>query len=211
MGSAKRARSGKYVLRVSSSLVGVNVNVSLDVGQRLQLIRKINGWSQRELARRAGVTNSAISQMEQGRISPSVASLKKVLDGVPIGMGDFFSLDLAASANAFYRSNQMPSIGESNISTKLLAADKHNREMSVVWQFYPPESDTGEALLRVPGERAGIVFDGELEVTVGAETLSLRSGDGYYIESQRPHRIRNNSAMGCITISVTREVRVLSE
>lgn len=177
--------------------------MSLDVGQRLHLIRKINGWSQRELARRAGVTNSAISQMEQGRISPSVASLKKVLDGVPISLADFFSADLAASANAFYRSNQMPNIGESNITSKLLAADKRRRKMSVVWEFYPPGADTGEVLLTVNGERAGIVFDGELEVAVGAETQALRSGDGFYIESLRPHRIRNAGTMGCIAVVVT--------
>ena len=178
--------------------------VSLDVGQRLQLIRKINGWSQRELARRAGVTNSAISQMEQGRISPSVASLKKVLDGVPIGLGDFFSLDLAASANAFYRTNQMPNIGDSNITSKLLASDKSGRELDVVWQFYPPGSDTGDELSTEQGDHAGIVFDGELEVTAGAETCTLRSGDGYYIEAMQPYRIRNNSTMGCIAIAVTR-------
>lgn len=179
--------------------------MSLDVGQRLLLIRKINGWSQRELARRAGVTNSAISQMEQGRISPSVASLKKVLDGVPISLADFFVLDLTASASAFYRSNEMPNVGESNITSKLLAADKAHKHMSVVWEFYPPGGDSGEILRSLPGETAGIIFDGELEVTVGAETLSLCTGDGYYIESKRPHRIRNTSSMGCIAISVTQQ------
>ncbi len=179
--------------------------MALDVGQRLQLIRKINGWSQRELARRAGVTNSAISQMEQGRISPSVVSLKKVLDGVPISLADFFGLDLAASANAFYFGADMPNIGESNITTKLVGVDKTHRTMSVVWEFYPPGSDTGEVMLTASGEKAGIIFDGQLEVTVGAETHLLGSGDGYYIESMRPHRLRNLSPMGCIAMSVTGE------
>ena len=179
--------------------------MSLDVGQRLQLIRKINGWSQRELARRAGVTNSAISQMEQGRISPSVVSLKKVLDGVPISLADFFGLDLAASANAFYLGSDMPNVGDSNITAKLLAADKLHRKMSVVWEFYPPGSDTGEVMLSATGERAGIVFDGQLEVTVGPETQLLGPGDGYYIEAMRPHRVRNLSPMGSIAMSVTCE------
>ncbi|MCO3708189.1 helix-turn-helix transcriptional regulator, partial [Pseudomonas aeruginosa] len=33
----------------------------MDVGARLQTIRKLKGLSQRELAKRAGVTNSTIS------------------------------------------------------------------------------------------------------------------------------------------------------
>ena len=51
--------------------------------------------SQRELARRAGVTNGLISLIEQNRVSPSVSSLKKVLDGVPMSLAEFFTLDLS--------------------------------------------------------------------------------------------------------------------
>ena len=64
--------------------------MSLDVGARLKVIRKKRGLSQRELAKRAGVTNSTISLIEQNRVSPSVSSLKKVLDGVPMSLQTFF-------------------------------------------------------------------------------------------------------------------------
>ncbi len=56
-----------------------------DVSARLKAVRLMHGLSQRELAKRAGVTNGMISLIEQGRVSPSVASLKKVLDGLPAG------------------------------------------------------------------------------------------------------------------------------
>ena len=39
--------------------------MSLDVGARLKVVRKKRGLSQRELAKRAGVTNSTISLIEQ--------------------------------------------------------------------------------------------------------------------------------------------------
>ena len=51
----------------------------MDIGARLQLVRKSKGMSQRELAKRVGVTNSTISLIEQNKVSPSVSSLKKVL------------------------------------------------------------------------------------------------------------------------------------
>ncbi|NIB43858.1 helix-turn-helix domain-containing protein [Pseudomaricurvus alkylphenolicus] len=62
------------------------------VGQRLKSIREFHGWSQRELAKRAGVPNSAISVIEQGSVSPSIQSLEKVLRGFPISLSDFFSI-----------------------------------------------------------------------------------------------------------------------
>lgn len=69
------------------------------IGQRLKMVRKLYGFSQRELAKRAGVANSAISVMEQDSVSPSVASLGKVLTGFPLSVSDFFSLELSAPAN----------------------------------------------------------------------------------------------------------------
>ena len=57
----------------------------MDIGARLQLVRKSKDLSQRELAKRVGVTNSTISLIEQNKVSPSVSSLKKVLDGMKPG------------------------------------------------------------------------------------------------------------------------------
>ena len=68
--------------------------MSIDVGARLRAVRKMRGFSQRELAKRVGVTNSTISLIEQNRVSPSVGSLKKVLDGIPMALADFFTLEV---------------------------------------------------------------------------------------------------------------------
>lgn len=66
---------------------------ALDVGERLQAIRKLKGLSQRELAKRAGVTNSTISMIEKNSVSPSISSLRKVLSGIPMSMVEFFSVE----------------------------------------------------------------------------------------------------------------------
>ena len=65
----------------------------MDTGTRLKLVRERNNLSQRELARRSGLTNSTISQIEQNRVSPSVSSLKKLLEGIPMSLAEFFSFD----------------------------------------------------------------------------------------------------------------------
>ena len=67
-----------------------------DVALRLKAVRQMHGLSQRELAKRAGVTNGMISLIEQGRVSPSVASLKKVLDSQRAYAGKVVPLRLTA-------------------------------------------------------------------------------------------------------------------
>ena len=55
------------------------MEADFDVGQRLRGVREMHSLSQRELAKRAGVTNGTISLIEQNRVSPSIGSLRKVL------------------------------------------------------------------------------------------------------------------------------------
>lgn len=73
------------------------------IGHRLRAIREANGLSQRELARRAGVTNSSISMIEQGQVSPSISSLEKILAVFPLSLGYFFSVDFNAPAAVFFK------------------------------------------------------------------------------------------------------------
>ena len=56
----------------------------IDIGGRLRHLRLLHGLSQRELAKRAGVTNSTISLIESNGSNPSVGALKRILDGLPV-------------------------------------------------------------------------------------------------------------------------------
>ena len=73
--------------------------MGLNIGARLKAVRQSNGLSQRQLAKRAGVTNATISLIESNRLNPSVGSLKRVLDGVPISLADFFALEVGEEAH----------------------------------------------------------------------------------------------------------------
>lgn len=165
----------------------------MDVGERLKAIREIRGLSQRELAKRAGVTNSTISMIEKNGVSPSVSSLKKVLSGIPISIGDFFTLDIEniEPEQVVFRGEEQPDIGSNNVSLKLVGATLKGRSMDILREVYPPGADTGPEMLQHDGEEGGIVVRGEIELTVGFDTYQLKAGDGYYFNSNRPHRFRN--------------------
>ncbi|MCW8128275.1 cupin domain-containing protein [Microbulbifer halophilus] len=172
-----------------------------DVGARLKMVRKMHGWSQRELAKRAGVTNATISLIEQGRVSPSVGSLKKVLDGIPMSLAEFFTLQFDDKSQVFFRADEMPNVGTGPIRYRLLGASNSSRDMSILYETYPPGEDTGPELLSHEGEEGGILISGRLEVTVGGEVAVLGPGDGYYFNSRRPHRFRNPGDCDCVLVS----------
>jgi transcriptional regulator with XRE-family HTH domain len=178
-------------------------NVTLDVGAQLRAVRTLYGLSQRELAKRAGVTNGLISLIEQNRVSPSVSSLKKVLDGIPMSLSEFFTVDLTASQQVFYSGDELTDLGDRNVSLRLVGARRTNRAMSVMHERYAPGSDTGADMLRHEGEEGGVVVRGRIDLTVGGETRNLGPGDAYYFTSAIPHRFRNSGTEPCEIVSAS--------
>ena len=166
--------------------------MSEEVGARLRAVRKAKGLSQRELAKRAGVTNSTISLIEQNRVSPSVSSLKKVLDGLPMTMADFFTLDLPAdSEKMIFPKAGQPDMGQGDIEYFLVGAGRKLRQIAILREVYQSGADTGEEMIRHDGEEGGVVISGKLELTVGDRVEVLGPGDGYYFSCSEPHRFRN--------------------
>ena len=177
--------------------------LTLDVGAHLRAVRNLYGLSQRELAKRAGVTNGLISLIEQNRVSPSVSSLKKVLDGIPMSLAEFFTLDLSASPQVFFGREDLTDLGDRSVSLRLVAARRPKRAMSVMHERYAPGADTGADMLRHEGEEGGVVVRGRIELTVGGETRVLGAGDAYYFTSAVPHRFRNLGTEPCEIISAS--------
>ncbi len=177
----------------------------MDVGVRLQSIRKLKGLSQRELAKRAGVTNSTISMIEKNSVSPSISSLKKVLAGIPMSLVEFFSVDFEenGAAQIVYKADELTDLSSGTVSMRLVGKGHQVRALAFLDETYPPGSDTGEEMLNHEGEEAGVLVSGRLELTVGSELFILESGDSYYFESTRPHRFRNPFDQPARLISAT--------
>jgi transcriptional regulator with XRE-family HTH domain len=175
--------------------------MSIDVGARLRSVRTAASLSQRELARRAGVTNGLISLIEQNRVSPSVSSLKKVLDGFPMSLAEFFTVDLGAPPQALYAVDELVEVGNEEVSLRLIAAKRAGRQLTLLHERYAPGAETAEQMLAHRGEEGGVVIRGRIELTVNGVTRELSAGEAYYFASQLPHRFRNVGREACEIIS----------
>jgi transcriptional regulator with XRE-family HTH domain len=177
--------------------------MSIDVGTHLKAVRQMYGLSQRELAKRAGVTNGLISLIEQNRVSPSVSSLKKVLDGIPMALADFFTLDLGGKPQVFFPREELANIGTASVELRLVGGRLAQRSMSILHERYTANADTGEEMLTHAGEEGGVVVKGTIELTVGGESRVLGAGDAYYFKSSVPHRFRNTGREDCEIVSAS--------
>jgi transcriptional regulator with XRE-family HTH domain len=173
-----------------------------ELGGRLRAVRQMQGLSQRELAKRAGVSNAIISLIEQNRTSPSVGLLKKVLAGVPMSLADFFAGELTPRRQVFFSARELTEIaGRGGLSYRQVGRDLAGRAIQILHERYAPGADTGETLLRHDAEEGAVVIRGRLEVTVGDQRRVLEPGDAYYFDSRLPHRFRNIGEEECEVVS----------
>lgn len=175
--------------------------MNVDIGGRLRYLRMRQNLSQRELAKRAGVTNSTISLIEGNQSNPSVGALKRILDGIPIGMAEFFAIEPDAPQKYFYQAEEMVEIGRGPISYKQVGDNLFSRSLQILRERYEPGADTGKVPLVHEGEEGGVVISGRIEVTVGSERRILGPGDAYYFESKLPHRFRCVGPVACEIVS----------
>jgi transcriptional regulator with XRE-family HTH domain len=174
--------------------------MTVDIGNRLRHVRLAHNLSQRELAKRTGVPNSTISLIESNASNPSVGALKRILDGIPIGLAEFFSFE-PEQKKAFYAAEELTEIGKGPISYRQVGESIFGRSLQILKECYQPGADTGKIPLVHDGEEGGIILSGRLEVTVDDERRILGPGDAYYFESGRPHRFRCVGPMPCEVIS----------
>ena len=174
-----------------------------DVGARLREVRDAAGLTQRQLAERAQVPHGQSSMVEKNRSSPSVASLRRILGGIPMTMAEFFEPDAGADDRIFFTPSELIDLTSRLFRDKTgntggevsfrQVGDARAHNLQILQEHYAPGSDTGPTMLEHISHEGGIVIAGEIELTVEDQVTILKAGDAYLFDSRRPHRFRNIS------------------
>ena len=67
------------------------LDLDIELGPRLRRLRTARALTLRELAARAGVTESFLSQVERGVATPSIASVQRISRGLGLSIADLFA------------------------------------------------------------------------------------------------------------------------
>ncbi len=180
--------------------------MSFDTGARLKAEREARKLSQRQLAAVAGVTAAMISMIEQNRTSPSISTMKKIMSGLNMSLSAFFAEDQSAESqwhftHEEFREILLPGAERDSRLRFLRVGNPADSALLMLYEQYQPGADTGADLYSHEGEEAGVVVQGQIEITVGAETRVLRAGEGYHFPSRIPHRFRNAGTEECVIVS----------
>lgn len=173
------------------------------IGDRLREERTNAGISQRELARRLGISASMISQLESGLSKPSVGTLYAIVTELDL------SLDRVIRGEEFENNPEPPMM--KGVTTPLVHPDERHvieLDSGVRWEELSAASEDGvdflfatyevggsstpdQSLMRHHGREYGYVISGVLGIEMGFQEYVLRSGDSIAFDSTTPHRLFN--------------------
>ncbi|MGB7859447.1 MAG: helix-turn-helix domain-containing protein [Acidimicrobiia bacterium] len=174
------------------------------IGDRLKEERTRAGISQRELARRLGLSASLISQLESGLSKPSVGTLYAIVTELGVSLDKIIKGDDSAD-------NVMPlKDGSAPPSFVVHPGQRQviDLDSGVRWEELTVESEDAvdflqatyevggastpdQSLMRHHGREYGYVMTGTLGIQIGFVEYELNSGDSIAFDSTTPHRLFN--------------------
>ena len=180
------------------------------IGARLREEREQRRISQRDLARRIGLSASLISQIETGQSKPSVGTLYAIVTELGMSLDRLFRPPDEESLPSGGEASPGRGAGAGHAGPAVHPGERRriDLESGVRWERLTREDAAGvdflfvvydvggastaeDSLMRHLGREYGYVLSGRLGVQLGFETHELGPGDSIAFDSTHPHRLWN--------------------
>ena len=175
-----------------------------DLGSRLRWLRRSQKLTLRELAERAGVTESFLSQVERGVASPSVASLQRIAHGLDLSIAQLFAGGSTAGRLVRVADRRKVEYRGLHAIDEFVTPPTATR-LQVILSTIEPGGGTGdEPYTHDSDEEVVLVLEGELDLWVADEHYHLDAGDAITYSSRLPHRNENRGSVAArVVFSLT--------
>jgi transcriptional regulator with XRE-family HTH domain len=163
-------------------------------GEKIREIRERKRMTIREVAGKAGVSESLISQIERNRISPAIDTLLGIIDILEIDP-DFIFRDFKRDRLVhLVRTNEanrslIDGVTYEQLSRTVSSSEEHAIEAYIL--EIPPGGKSGNDEYGHVGNELGVIIEGEGECTVGKKAYVLKKGDSISFSADAPHQLKN--------------------
>jgi transcriptional regulator with XRE-family HTH domain len=175
---------------------GTALKVAQTIGSTIKATREVQQLSIGDLAKRAGVSKSVVSRIEQGLTSPTAVMLAKLAEGMTVSLSSLLRGEFGPPVHIQTLAEQPifkdPKTG---LVRRTLSPVSPDATMEIVHNTLPAKKTTGSFPAHSVGTQEHIVvLAGKIEVTVGRRNLVLNAGDAAQFVADIEHSIKNVGA-----------------
>ncbi|MEM6577586.1 MAG: XRE family transcriptional regulator [Pseudomonadota bacterium] len=173
-------------------------------GLEVRQLRKARRMTLAQLADASGISLSHVSAIERGAVNASLDKVNRLADALSVPVAWFFArrsgegpLERAHVVRTKNRRNLNLVYGEtaeqSGYTDWLLSSTIGGAFYFGVSEYPPHAPHHRDEIVVRDGEQHGLVLEGEIELVLRQEVITLRAGDSFSIPADIPHRTRNRS------------------
>lgn len=167
------------------------------IGEQLRELRQIKSLTLREVAEKAGISVSYLSQIERNQSRLPIGVLKKLSDALGVHMNWFFQGQAhgdPAESDIVVRAGKRRRMSFTGlgISEELLSPNLSG-PLELLLSTIAPGADSED--YSHDGAEAGFVLSGTLNLWVSGRQFQLHEGDSFSFKSAQTHRCANPGAV----------------
>jgi len=160
------------------------------LGNTIKRIRLEQGKTIKDVAEHANVTISLLSQIENNKANPSINSLMAIAKALNTPISEFFDDHEIVTSPVVKSYKRRPIQTQEGVTFYLLSPTRKDVSIEFKYNVYEKGGTSGHFHTH-QGEECGIVLEGRLEVIYDDNTYVLEAGDSIYLDSTKPHTMKN--------------------
>ncbi|MCW3806073.1 helix-turn-helix domain-containing protein [Plebeiibacterium marinum] len=175
------------------------------LGERIKRKREELHLQLNELAKKVGISSSALSQIEKAKALPSITNLKLIADHLHTTVGELIGENETLSNNPLKKFDDISFVEEnaSGCSSYLLSNHGPNKHMDTLLLKLKPNASSEGLIHMHPGQTFLFVLAGKVMVDMENKNYLLEQNDSFYLNANRPHVITNTTSTESMILLVS--------
>jgi len=165
------------------------------LGERIKRIRENYHMQLNDLAKKVGISSSALSQIENSKSSPSIVTLKSIANSLNTTVGELIGENEAMTNHPLVRFDEKHFVerNASGASFYLLSNHGSSKQIDAFLIEFEEGANSQDIMKTHPGQEFCFVLKGELEITLEDRKYTLNENDSFYFNSSRSHLVQNKA------------------
>lgn len=165
------------------------------IGERINAKRKLLNLQLNDLAKKVGISPSALSQIEKAKAFPSIITLKSIAENLYTTVGELIGENETLSKNPVMQRDEMKFVERNVTGAEIFLITHHdlNKQMDTYFVRFIQGSDLIGLFTANSGQIFCYVVSGEISFNLEAKNYLLKVGDSIYFNSKAPYSAMNNS------------------
>jgi transcriptional regulator with XRE-family HTH domain len=169
------------------------------IGERIRRKRDLLNLKLNDLARKVGISPSALSQIEKAKAFPSIITLKSIAEKLETTVGDLIGENESLGNNPVVHKKEMKFVERNGSGTEIYLLSHHDpgKQMHTYFVRFISGSDLAGMFVNYNGQIFCYIISGEIDFALDGKMYGVGPGDSLYFNTRATFSLKNTKETGC--------------